>query len=314
VADSLSQVAGELYGLPPAEFTAARDDRAGQARAAGDREAAAQIRKLTRPTLSAWLVNQLVRASGPLMSRLFELGQSLHDAQRQLDGDRLRELAVERRQVIAELMPEASRVAAAAGVAVSGSALDEVRATLEAALADADARAAVSAGQLTRPISYAGLGEVDLTSALVAMRPGQAVRPGQAGRPGQPGPGQAGRRPPASRARSGPKPEGDEAGPAAEAAEQDRLIADVEAAEQAAESAARDLAAAESRSLSLVEQRQFLGRRVAHLQAELERAETEDRELAKAVREAKRGQEAAAKVLARAQRALAQARVRAESG
>jgi hypothetical protein len=308
VADSLSQVAGQLYGLPPAEFTAARDDRAGQARAAGDREAAAQIRKLTRPTLSAWLVNQLVRASGPLMSRLFQLGQSLHDAQRELDGDRLRELAVQRRQVIAELMPEASRVAAAAGVAVSGSALDEVRATLEAALADADARAAVSAGQLTRPISYAGLGEVDLASALVAMRPGQAGRPGQAVRPGQ-----ARRRPPASRARSGPEPEGDEAGPAAEAAEQDRLIADVEAAEQAAESAARDLAAAESRSLSLVEQRQFLGRRVAHLQAELERAETEDRELAKAVREAKRGQEAAAKVLARAQRVLAQARVRAES-
>jgi hypothetical protein len=279
VAERLSQAPGELYGLPPAEFTAARDELARQARAAGDKDAAAQIRKLSRPTVSAWLVNQLARAPGPLMSRLFEIGQSLQDAQRELAGDRLRELAVERRQVIAGLMTEAGRVAGAAGVAVSGTALDEVRATLEAALADAAAREAVRAGQLTRPVSYAGLGEVDLAAALAAPRP----------KPGQPGAA-------AATTRAG------------------RLAAEVTAAEEAAESAARDLAAAESRNATLAEQRQFLGRRISHLQAELGRAESEDRELATAVREAKRRQDAAAEALAQAERVLAAARRRAEPG
>jgi hypothetical protein len=298
VADSLSEAAGELYGLPPAEFTAARDDRARQARAAGDSEVAAEIRKLARPTVGAWLVNQLMRKSEPLMTRLFEIGQSLQEAQRELAGDRLRELAAERRRVIAELMPEASRVAAAAGVTASGGTLDEVRATLEAALADADARAAVRAGQLTRPISYAGLGEVDLSAALAASRPGSAAQSARVGR-------QAGG--------TGKAAGSAEAGQTAGEDRADRLAAEVQAAEQAAGSAGRSLAEAESRSVSLAEQRQFLSRRIAHLQAELERAESEDRELAKAAREAKRSQDAAAKVNAQAQRALAQARRRAES-
>jgi hypothetical protein len=285
VADSLSEVAGELYGLPPAEFTATRDDRARQARAAGDSAIAAQIRKLTRPTVSAWLVNQLARSPGPLMSRLYEIGQALGDAQRELAGDRLRELAVERRQVIAELMPEASRAAAAAGVNVSGGTLDEVRATLEAALADAGAREAVRAGQLTKPISYAGLGEVDLAAAMTAPGPRKAGRPEKTGRPREDEPDRA-----------------------------DKAIAEVQAAEQAAQAAARDLAAAESLTAGLAEQRQFLGRRISHLQAELGRAESEDRELAKAARAAKRSQDAAAKALAQAQRALDQARTRADSG
>jgi hypothetical protein len=285
VADSLSQVAGELYGLPPAEFTAARDDRARQARTAGDSAAAAQIRKLTRPTVSAWLVNQLARSASPLMSRLYEIAQALQDAQRELAGDRLRELAVERRQLIAGLMPEASRLAAAAGVNVSGGTLDEVRATLEAALADAGAREAVQSGQLTKPISYAGLGEVDLAAALAAPALRKAGRPGKAAAPSDDEPDRG-----------------------------DSAIAAVQAAEQAAEAAARDLAAAETRSAGLAEQRQFLSRRIAHLQAELGRAESDDRELAKTARDAQRTQDAAAKALARARRALDQARARAGQG
>ena len=55
----VAEVADELYALTPAEFTAARDERARQVRAAGQRDEAAAIKKLARPTASAWLVNQL---------------------------------------------------------------------------------------------------------------------------------------------------------------------------------------------------------------------------------------------------------------
>jgi hypothetical protein len=293
------QAADELYALPPADFTAARDELARQARSAGDREAAAQIRKLARPTVSAWLVNQLVRAAGPQMSRLYETGQSLHDAQRELAGDRLRELSAQRRQVIAELLPEASRLAAAAGVSVSPAAADEVRVTLEAALADANARTAVRSGQLTRALTYAGLGEVDLTAAL-AVTPaaggtGDGTGPREDTRPREDtGP------PPTRQARAGQ-------------ARAEQLGRAVDTAEAAVAAAAAGLSAAEGQATSLAEQRQFLTRRVSHLRHELERAEAEESELARTAKEAQRAAETAAKSLAKAERELDRARQRAET-
>ncbi len=163
---SVAEVADELYALTPADFTAARDERARQVRAAGQRDEAAAIKKLARPTASAWLVNQLARAAPDRMIRLYELGEELQEAQRTLAGDRLRELSVQRRQVINDLLPAASDLAGRADQPASAAVLGEVRATLEAALADADARAAVRSGRLTKALAYAGLGEVDMTAAL----------------------------------------------------------------------------------------------------------------------------------------------------
>ncbi|WP_432171865.1 hypothetical protein [Streptomyces sp. 1222.5] len=53
----LDAVADELYALAPSVFTAARDESAQAARAAGDRKLAEEIRRLRRPTLSAWASN-----------------------------------------------------------------------------------------------------------------------------------------------------------------------------------------------------------------------------------------------------------------
>lgn len=320
--------------MPPAEFTAARDELAKQARAAGQRDDAALIKKLTRPTVSAWLVNQLVRTAPEPMGRLYELGQALHAAQQELAGDKLRELSVQRRQVIAELVPEAGRVAANSGVTASASALDEVRGTLEAALADAGARDAVRTGQLTRALSYAGLGEVDLAAALAvipAARPGSQRSGGapgpKGGQPGaaksgaaksgagkdragtgaaaEPGAGGGGG---ASRRSEQPKDAG--AGgavreSAAERARQDLAEADAEVA-----AAAQRLAEADGQVAAVAEQRQFLGRRMEQLREEVADAEAEGRELAKTAREAQRVKDAAARAVTRAERLQTQARQR----
>src|SRR6266568_4956728 len=101
-AENLAQVADALYGLDPAEFWTARDERASQARAAGDRELGDAISKLRRPTVSAWLVNRLARQTPDEVGRLLELGESLREAQQTLAGDRLRELSAQRRQLIRE--------------------------------------------------------------------------------------------------------------------------------------------------------------------------------------------------------------------
>ena len=59
--DSLEQVADELYGLPPGEFTEARDALVKRLRADKERDLANQVKGLRRPTVAAWALNQLVR-------------------------------------------------------------------------------------------------------------------------------------------------------------------------------------------------------------------------------------------------------------
>lgn len=286
---SVAEVADELYGLSPADFTAARDERARQARAGGQRDEAAAIKKLARPTASAWLVNQLTRAAPDEIARLVAVGTALEEAQRRLAGERLRELSSERRQVMNELLPHATEIARQAGQPASTATMGEVRATLEAALADAGARAAVQSGRLTKALAYAGLGEVDLSAAVALpadQRPAAAtIRPASA----------------AAKTHR-----------AAEA-----LVAAAEAvaaAETAAYDAGRALETAEQQLAAVAEQRQFLRRRIQHLERELGHAKDEDAKLARDGRQAERDRDTAAGELQAANRRLEQARRRAPDG
>ncbi len=152
------EIAVELYLVPPARFVAARDKVVRQARAAGHRDLAREVSALRRPTLSAWLVNALVRHQHERMRQLFALGRDLRQAQTRLEGDRLRRLPAQREDLIAELLDWARGYAAEAGVRPTEAALAEVEATLQAGLVDLGAAAAVMSGHLVRPMSHAGFG------------------------------------------------------------------------------------------------------------------------------------------------------------
>ena len=293
MAVTLAEVADELYALPPAEFTAARDEQARAARASGRRDDAAAIRKLARPTTSAWLVNQLSRDAPEQLNRLFDLGEALQQAQRTLAGDRLRELSAQRRQIVSDLLPIAADVAERAGQPASSAVLDEVRATLEAALADAGVRDAVRSGRLTRALAYAGLGDVDLTAALALS----AERRPTAGAP-------AGHKARAGRAVASDAAAASATGPEPDAARAD-AVAD---AESAAGAAAAAVAAAEGDLVAIAEQRQFLRRRIAHLEGELAQAKAEDTRLSDDARRAEQTKADAARQLRTAQRRLDKAR------
>jgi hypothetical protein len=171
---SVTQAAQELYALPPTQFRAARDERAAQARAAGQRDTAAQIKRLSRPTVSAWLVNQLARHAAEPLGEWLDLGEQLREAQRTLAGGRLTELSRRRRELAGALTAAAGRLAADAGAAAGPQVMREVEGTLDTALADPDAAALVRSGQLAKPLSYAGLGTVDLgaPAATAAGPPG----------------------------------------------------------------------------------------------------------------------------------------------
>lgn len=148
----------ELYGLTPQEFTPARDARAAEARSSGQRELAAAIKQLKRPSQPAWLANVLARQRPHRMDELLLLGDRLREAQRRLAGEELKELARAGHAVVAELVSDAERLAASAGQRPSPASLRQLQETLDAGLADPEAGRALRAGCLTVALSYAGLG------------------------------------------------------------------------------------------------------------------------------------------------------------
>jgi hypothetical protein len=315
---TVADVADELYALAPADFTSARDERARQVRAAGQRDEAAAIKKLARPTASAWLVNQLARTEPAQMTRLYDLGEDLQEAQRALAGDRLRELSVQRRQVVNDLITAASDIAGQADQSASDAVLGEVRATLEAALADAGARAAVRSGHLTKALAYAGLGEVDLTAAMAEPaqpQPGKTGRAAESSGASQPAAGPqrvgggaaraAGAAPEAGAARDGGAAA---AGSAARESAAQRAADTLRAAQEAAGAAAAAFDEAERAVAAIDEQRQFLHRRISHLEQEIAEARTTHARLTREARQAEGRQAVAARRLETANRQLDRAR------
>ncbi|MER6127753.1 hypothetical protein ABT173_35265 [Streptomyces sp. NPDC001795] len=149
----LDAVVDELYGLPPGEFTAARDERAKAAQAAGDRELAEQIRRLRRPAMAAWASNLLVREQPGDAERLLQLGEALRQAHQDLDGEQLRELSAQQHRLTLALAREASGLAARAGRVISDDTRQEIQDTLRAVLADPEAAEQWAKGRLTKPLS-----------------------------------------------------------------------------------------------------------------------------------------------------------------
>src|SRR5918995_1419014 len=84
--DPVDEAAEELYGLPPGEFTRARDERAKKLRKSGDREAADAVKALRKPTVAAWALDQLARQRGKELGRLLTAGEGLRGGARARRG------------------------------------------------------------------------------------------------------------------------------------------------------------------------------------------------------------------------------------
>ncbi len=164
-------VPSDLYALAPEEFVAARDEQVRQARADGDRERAAALATLRRPTLPAHLVNLLTRAEPDLVSRLAGLGRQIDQAQRSGNAADLRGLAEQRRALVALVVDRAVDLG---GRPVTAAVRQEVAGTLEACLADPAAAEAVLSGRLVRSLSFAGFGGADVEGAVADESGGPA--------------------------------------------------------------------------------------------------------------------------------------------
>ena len=153
-------VADALYGLPPDRFIEARNARAKEIAASGDRPTAAAVRKLPKPSLSAWLANVLVREHRSAVDDLLDLGRALRLAQERGSGQEMRTLSGRRQELVDHLVAFAADEARASGLTLGAQPQRQLEATLDAAVADESAAVELRRGRLTKPLRHVGFGDV----------------------------------------------------------------------------------------------------------------------------------------------------------
>lgn len=175
----LDAVLDALYTRPLEEFVAARAAAAGQAGGSGDELAAERVKRLTKPSVAAWVINHVVRDHPDEIAALADLGDELRAATRDRDRGRIRALDHLRRERTDALVRMVRETGEVGGRSVSSAVLDRLTETLTAAVMDPDAAAAVRAARLSRALQHVGFGIVDEQGEeadLVALRPaGSAV-------------------------------------------------------------------------------------------------------------------------------------------
>jgi hypothetical protein len=280
----LRDVAADLYGVPPADFVSARSAAASGA----DRELRADIKALRKPTASAAAVNALTRSDPALVDRILSLGDRMRDAFAARDRDTIREVTRERQRLLQTALHDLTASPAVAR---------EVEETLQAAVIDPVAAAAVRSGMLVRALESTGVESVDISDAVavpldeseLAARPRSAVAeaPGEAAK--------------AAEAQT-PAPEPHES--ASERRERQRAV---RAAERALEHARSEAEALDDeldeevdRRADLQAERDSLERRLQRTEAELSESKAAERalrkripELQRAIRDAERALEEA---------------------
>ena len=264
------EVADELYGLLPAQFTAARDAAAARAREAGEARVAARIKALRRPTLGAWLADLLVREHPEEVRALLELGAGLRAAEAALDGPELRELTARRRSVVSALSRQARQAATRAGLSVGEGPQQDLEDHLQAVLADQELADAFATGRLSSTQGPAARAPAAPGGTGAATRPARGKE-----RPG-PAPGQR-------RA---------DAGRRDEAARRDQARRQQAAAERDAERAQAAAVAARRALDRATAQHERTRRSVDELTDRLQQARDKERAAEAAVRSARAGVEA----------------------
>ncbi|WP_051028549.1 hypothetical protein [Cellulosimicrobium cellulans] len=151
----------DLFALPLEQFVVARTAAAKRIKASGDAVGAERVGRLTKPTVAAWVVNQVARERPDDVAALVSLGDELRDATADRDRTRLRTLDRLRRERVERVVGEVRDAGEIAGRAVSGTALDRLAETLTAAVMDPDAGALVRAGRLSQALQHVGFGIVD---------------------------------------------------------------------------------------------------------------------------------------------------------
>jgi hypothetical protein len=259
VAGDEIETASDLYGVEPAGFIAARAALVKRLKAAGEKEAAADVGALRKPSAGAWALNQVARTDPSLVEAALEAGASLRaatDAAVGGDASQLRAATAADRAATEALVDAAAEQLGSKGPAAKHS----LAATVRAAVLDDDVAVELRAGTLTveHDGSGFGFGSGFEGGEVIPFRPREKAKP-------------------KARAKAGATDGGEAA--AATAAREAEAAAAREAAEaaEAAEAEERERAARRRRA-ELEEKVKKLERRAARLAEVAEKAEEAARE------------------------------------
>jgi hypothetical protein len=160
----LLEIADRLYAVPLPDFTPARD---AAAKAAGsgddpDKELAARVKALRKPSTAAWAVNLLVRRESEQIDQVLALGESLRAAAESMSGEDLRALTRQRRQLTNALAGTARDLAREQDVRLTTAVVDQIEGVLTAAMLDPVAAQVVRSGLVLTAFTSTGVSEVDV--------------------------------------------------------------------------------------------------------------------------------------------------------
>jgi hypothetical protein len=163
--DPIEQRLDRIYAAPLEDFTAERDALARELRERGDHEQAQEVKRLRKPSVPAWAINQASRQKAKQTGQLIQAGEALGQAQQSLSGrggrERLGAARRRERELVRELAEEAERALRDAGRPTSAAARQQIDETLHAAALDARIGELVSSGRLVRPgvaVGFPGAG------------------------------------------------------------------------------------------------------------------------------------------------------------
>ena len=151
-----------LFGLPPEDFTAARNELARRLKSEGDAAAAQEVKQIGKPTVAAWTINQLARQEKRALQALLAAATTLREAQERVlqskgdGGDELRQAQEEERRALGALTQQAQQILESAGRPVSRSVLDRISSTLRAAALSEEGRPVLEAGRLSGDVEPSG--------------------------------------------------------------------------------------------------------------------------------------------------------------
>ena len=153
----------DLYGLPLDRFVPERASLVRELRSGGEREQAAVVSALRKPSVAAWAVNQLTRTQRREIEALYAAGDALREVQAGVlsgsaDARELRSAAESERAAVDALVALARGLLSSGGQELTATTIERVADTLHAAALDDEARREVSDGRLVRELRHVGLG------------------------------------------------------------------------------------------------------------------------------------------------------------
>src|SRR5581483_8635405 len=159
--------------LPLNEFTSARNQLAAQLKKSGEADKAEHVKALAKPSISAWVVNQLYWRDRKAFERLLAAGDAFRNAQAaQLAGKAgdVRGPLEARREALAALSKQAAAILRDATHPASPDMMRRITTTLEALATYGDSPGAPAPGRLTSDVDPPGF------EALAALVPHSGQR------------------------------------------------------------------------------------------------------------------------------------------